>query len=84
MTEDYNDLVKSDVADVRNIGKDGYAGAIVGAIFMQHFVQKTPWAHLDIAGPAFLAEEKDYNPKGGSGATVRLLIDALQKWETID
>lgn len=84
LTEEYSDLVKSDVADVRNIGKDTYAGAIIGAVFLQHFVEKTPWAHLDIAGPAWLAEEKEYQSKGATGAGVRLIIELLQRWETIE
>jgi leucyl aminopeptidase len=77
-------LIKSDIADMRNIGKDTYAGAIVGAVFLQQFVDKTPWAHLDIAGPAFLQEEKEYNPKGATGAAARLFIDLLQNWQTIE
>lgn len=80
MDKDYDDLVRSDIADVKNISKDGYAGAIVGAIFLQNFVDKVPYAHLDIAGPAFLQEEKEYNLKGASGAGVRVLVETIQAW----
>lgn len=84
LTDDYADALKSDIADFRNIGKDGYAGATIGALFIQAFVEKTPFAHLDIAGPAFLPDEKEYNPKQGTGAGVRLLVETLQKWETLE
>ncbi len=84
LTEDYNDTVRSDTADIRNINKGTDSGAIVGAVFLQHFVDKTPWAHLDIAGPAFLGEEKDYNPKQGTGAGVRLLVELLQRWQSME
>jgi leucyl aminopeptidase len=84
MTEEYAEALKSDVADIRNLGKDSYAGAIMGAVFIQSFVEKTPFAHIDIAGPAFLAEEKEYSPKQGTGFGVRLLVDMLQKWETME
>ena len=82
LTDDYVDNVKSDVADMRNIGKDPYAGATIGAIFLEKFVAKTPWAHLDIAGPAFLPDEREYNPKGASGCGVRLLTEFVQRRTT--
>jgi leucyl aminopeptidase len=80
MWEDYKEIVKSEVADVRNIpGGKGYeAGAIAGAWFLQHFVEKTPWAHLDIAGPAWSIERKHYWDKGGTGFGVRLLVEFLK------
>lgn len=82
MGEEYDELIKSDIADVRNISKDGYAGAIVGAVFLQQFVDtKTPYAHLDIAGPAFLPDEREYNGKSATGCGVRLLVELLQRWE---
>lgn len=79
--EDYKENVKSDIADVRNVpGGKGYeAGAIAGAWFLQHFVEKTPWAHIDIAGPAWSIERKHYVEKGGTGFGVRLLIEFLKR-----
>ncbi len=84
LTDDYTETIKSDVADIRNIGKDNFAGATTGAVFLEKFVTKTPWAHLDIAGPAFLPDEREYNPKGASGAMVRLLTELAQRWEPLD
>lgn len=81
--DDFRELVKSDIADVRNIGKGkGYeAGTITAATFIEAFVEKTPWAHLDIAGTAWFAEGNDYIPKDGTGYGVRLLIDLLENWK---
>jgi len=81
MWEDYKENVKSDIADVYNIpGGKGYeAGAIAGAWFLQHFVDKTPWAHVDIAGPAWSIERKHYWDKGGTGFGVRLLVEFLKR-----
>jgi leucyl aminopeptidase len=77
--DEYFEYIKSDVADFRNVGTRA-AGAIVGAIFLEKFVQKTPWIHLDIAGPAFIEKERPYIPKGGTGIGVRLLVQLLRDW----
>lgn len=81
MFDDYKESVKSDVADVRNIaGGKGYeAGAIAGAWFLQHFVENTSWAHIDIAGPSWNIEHKYYWNKGGTGFGVRLLVEFLKR-----
>lgn len=77
--EEYRDQLKSDFADIRNIGGRA-AGSITAAIFLQEFVGKTPWAHLDIAGTAYLEDgAKRYHPKYGTGSGVRLLIDFLEQ-----
>jgi leucyl aminopeptidase len=71
------ELIKSPIADLKNTGgRNG--GAISAALFLQHFVGKIPWAHLDIAGPSSLDKEKGYNPRGGTGAGVRLLAEWLR------
>ncbi len=75
--EEYEDLIKSDVADMKNVG-DRSAGTIVGAIFLKHFVEDTPWVHLDIAGTAWADKESAYQPKGATGVGVRLLIEFLE------
>jgi leucyl aminopeptidase len=49
-------------------------GAITAAVFLGKFVEKTPWVHLDIAGPAWLSSEKPYIPRGASAVGVRLLL----------
>ncbi len=77
--DEYFDYLKSDTADFRNVGTRA-AGTIIGGIFLSKFVEKTPWVHLDIAGPAFIEKEKPYIPKGGTGVGVRLLIQLLRDW----
>jgi len=69
----YRKLIDSEVADIKNIGKR-YGGAITAALFLAEFVGDTPWAHLDIAGPAFAEKAGDYVPKGGTGVPVRTLV----------
>lgn len=72
------ELIKSPVADLKNIG-GRYGGSINAALFLQHFVAKVPWAHLDIAGPASVDKERGYNPRGGTGAGVRLLAEWIRR-----
>ena len=77
--DEYFDYLKSDAADFRNVGTRA-AGAIIGAIFLSKFVEKVPWVHLDIAGPASIEKERPYIPRGGTGAGIRLLIQTLRDW----
>jgi leucyl aminopeptidase len=74
MFERYRRLIDSNVADIQNIGKNRYGGAITAAFFLREFVGDTPWAHLDIAGPAFSEKAGDYWPKGATGSPVRALV----------
>jgi leucyl aminopeptidase len=74
---DMVELIKSPIADLKNTGGRS-GGSINAALFLQHFVGKTPWAHLDIAGSSSLEKEKGYNPRGGTGAGVRLLAEWLR------
>ena len=76
--EEYKENMKSDVADVRSIGKGFDAGTIEGAVFLQHFVDKVKWVHLDIAGTAWFNADKYYFSRGGTGAGVRLLVKWLE------
>jgi len=78
--DEYKEEVKSDVADVKNVGKGRYGGASVAAAFLSHFVGDHPWVHLDIAPTAWADEAKDYTPKGATGVGVRLLVRLLQEW----
>jgi leucyl aminopeptidase len=78
--DEYFEYLKSDVADFRNVGTRA-AGAIIGGIFLSKFVEKIPWVHLDIAGPASIEKEKPYIPKGGTGVGVRLVIQMLRDWK---
>jgi leucyl aminopeptidase len=80
MFEEYEKQIKSDVADVKNVG-GRWAGAITAALFLKNFIGDYRWVHLDIAGTAIMEEAQDYIPKGGSGVGVRLLIDFLRHWK---
>jgi leucyl aminopeptidase len=76
--DDYSEHLQSEVADLKNIGKPGKAGTLIGGLFLKEFVTDgTPWAHLDIAGIAWSDEEKHYIRKGGTGAPVRTLLHWL-------
>jgi leucyl aminopeptidase len=69
----YDKQINSDIADMQNIGRDREAGSITAAQFLQRFVNKTPWAHLDIAGVAWTKRDGDITPKGATAYGVRLL-----------
>ena len=77
--EEFKEEVKSEFADYNNINYKGklgsYAGSIMGAAFLEKFVEKTPWLHLDIAGTAWTDKPKKYSAVGGTGFGVRLLTD---------
>ncbi|MDY0083080.1 MAG: leucyl aminopeptidase [Ignavibacteriaceae bacterium] len=76
--DDFDELIKSDIADVANLGNTRWAGAITAAKFLEHFVDKNiPWTHLDIAGPAMNNSSKSYTKKYMTGFGVRLLFDYL-------
>ncbi|MBN2479205.1 MAG: leucyl aminopeptidase [Parachlamydiales bacterium] len=69
----YKEQLKSDIADLKNIGSGREAGTITAALFLQEFVDDIPWVHIDIAGPAFLSKPKGLHPTQASGMGVRLL-----------
>ena len=77
--DDYDEGVKSKVADVQNIG-DGTAGTIAGAAFLKKFAEGYPWVHLDIAGTAWGMKGSTYIPEGASGYGVRLLVQLAENW----
>jgi leucyl aminopeptidase len=70
---DYREQLRSQVADVKNIG-DRWGGAITAALFLAEFVDDVPWAHLDIAGPAFVEKASEPWGKGATGVPVRTLV----------
>jgi leucyl aminopeptidase len=81
LTQDYMDMIKSEVADMKNIGIGRAAGTITAAAFLRNAIENTPWTHIDIAGVAWTqiaTKEKPYNPKGATGFGVRLILDYLQ------
>ncbi|MCY4407631.1 MAG: leucyl aminopeptidase, partial [Rhodospirillaceae bacterium] len=72
--ERYNKDINSAIADMKNVGKGREAGSVAGAVFLERFVNGVPWAHLDIAGMAWMKGSHDPTvPKGASGFGVRLL-----------
>lgn len=79
MFKEYNDLLKSDVADARNVGTRG-AGTIAGAKFLEPFAADTPWVHLDIAGVDMSDKDKGWITKGASGQSVRALVNLALNW----
>ncbi|MFQ5440598.1 MAG: leucyl aminopeptidase [Nitrosopumilaceae archaeon] len=83
LNDDYMDMIKSDVADMKNIGIGRAAGTITAAAFLRNAIEDTPWVHIDIAGVAwtqFATKSKPYNPKGATGFGVRLILDYLQNY----
>ncbi|EIJ65555.1 cytosol aminopeptidase family, catalytic domain protein [Candidatus Nitrosopumilus salaria BD31] len=81
LNQDYIDMIKSEVADMKNVGIGRSAGTITAAAFLRNSIENTPWVHLDIAGVAWTqtsTKEKSYNPKGATGFGVRLILDYLQ------
>ena len=76
LVKEYRGAIKSSVADMKNIG-GAHGGAITAALILQEFVDDIPWAHLDIAGPAFAESDIALCPKGGTGFGVRTLLKFL-------
>jgi len=74
--EEYENYIKSDIADIKNIG-GAAAGAITAGIFLKNFTDY-PWLHLDIAGTAFIPKDDGYRLKNGTGTGVRLLFDFIK------
>jgi leucyl aminopeptidase len=79
--EIYDELIKSEVADIKNVGEGRWGGAITAAKFLQQFVGQVPWAHLDIAGPAFREKPKPWCDAGASGQYVRTLVELARAWK---
>jgi leucyl aminopeptidase len=73
LIDEYRDNLKSDVADFNNVGPRG-GGAITAGLFLKEFAGDRPWAHLDIAGPAFTEKDTPIGPRGATGAPVRTLL----------
>ena len=81
LNDDYMDMIKSNVADMKNVGMGRAAGTITAAAFLANAVDDCPWAHIDIAGTAWTQDatkKKSYNPKGATGFGVRLILDYLK------
>lgn len=79
--EEYDDMINSDIADMKNVGSGRGAGSITAAQFLHRFVGKTKWAHLDIAGVAWRGKGDAMAVKGASGFGVRLLDELVKIYE---
>jgi leucyl aminopeptidase len=77
--EDYDALINCDIADMKNISDGREAGSVTAAQFLQRFVGKTDWAHLDIAGTAWSKKPSAIMPRGATAFGVRLLHDWIAK-----
>ncbi len=78
MWREYGDAIKSDIADIKNLGGP-YAGMITAGKFLEHFTDY-PWLHFDIAGPSYLHKKSGYRTKEGTGVGVRLIFDFLENY----
>jgi leucyl aminopeptidase len=78
LPDDMRRQLDSEVADIKNVGAGRWGGALIAGLFLRRFVPEgTPWAHLDIAGPADATEDGSESPKGGTGFGVRTLLRLL-------
>ncbi len=78
--EEYKDMLKSEIADLKNTGA-AFAGAITAGLFLKEFIQDKPWLHIDIAGTALKDKESGINSYGATGVGVRLLTSLLRSME---
>jgi leucyl aminopeptidase len=77
--KEYSKMIKSDIADIKNIGGGRKAGTIIGAVFIQEFIKDAKWAHLDIAGTAWADDSKPHRSKGPTAVAVRTLLKLVEK-----
>ena len=78
VSKEYSKQIKSDIADIKNIGPRGKAGTIMGAVFIQEFIDKAKWAHLDIAGTAWNDGVRPHQAKGPTGVAIRTLVKLVE------
>lgn len=79
--DEYAEMVKSDIADVKNLGSEhGEAGTITAGMFIKEFVGEFPWVHLDIASVDLMENPNAYLPKGPSARGVRLITSFVREW----
>jgi len=83
LDDEYREMIRSGIADIVNSG-GRYGGAVTAAMFLKEFVDKTPWIHLDIAGVAWMEENKSWIAKGPSGIAVRSIVEFVRGFETLN
>jgi len=81
LDDEYKDIIKSGIADIVNSG-GRFGGAVSAAMFLKEFAEDTPWIHLDIAGTAWMEDQKPWIAKGPSGIAVRSLIEFVRGWSS--
>lgn len=81
LDEEYKEMIRSSIADIVNSG-GRWGGAVTAAMFLKEFVDTTPWIHLDIAGTAWLDDNKPWMAKGPSGIAVRSLVEFVRDFES--
>ncbi|HKV91819.1 MAG TPA: leucyl aminopeptidase [Candidatus Angelobacter sp.] len=80
LDQEYLDMIRSNIADIMNTG-GRWGGASTAAVFLKEFAEETPWVHLDIAGTAWIDENKSWIAKGPSGIAVRSLVEFVRSFE---
>jgi leucyl aminopeptidase len=81
LDDEYKETLKSNIADMVNAGSR-YGGAIFAAMFLKEFAEETPWIHLDIAGTAWMEDNKPWIAKGPSGIALRSLVEFVKGWSS--
>jgi leucyl aminopeptidase len=81
-SDDYRELIKSQIADIMNTGKNRWGGAITAAMFLKEFVGDAPWIHLDIAGCAWNDESKPWIANGPTGIAVRSIVEWVRSYSS--
>jgi leucyl aminopeptidase len=79
LDDEYKEQIRSSIADIMNTG-GRWGGAINAAMFLQEFAEETPWIHLDIAGTAWMEEQKPWIAKGPSGIALRSLVEFVRSF----
>lgn len=78
--DEYRDMIVSHIGDITNTGNSRWGGAITAAMFLKEFADETPWLHLDIAGVAWMEEQKPWIAKGPSGVAVRSIVEWVRSY----
>ena len=82
MDAEFGEQIRSQVADIKNVGEGRWGGAITAAKFLEEFVGDTPWSHIDIAGPSFLDKPLAWMDAGATGCMVRTLVELATRYSS--